>query len=221
MKKTNGTKKVETKAAVTPETKVETSLVDTTVSGNETEIKNETAPETKVEEEVKTEEQAPEKTEEQAPTQTEENKEVQEEKKEETKKVDLTKKDISESDKSAAIINSLIAKNPTLKIVASDSKTGISFFSGKKRLCKLLKTKRGVTLEINVSLPKDFTKDMTEMESISATTAFKKHLGTMKHLYRGNDAKLIPSIMKEAIAIFKAEIEAAKTKETAEEKKVV
>ncbi len=124
----------------------------------------------------------------------------------------------TETEKTFAAIKSLVAKNPGLKIVESESKTGYSFFSGKKRLCKLLKTKRGVTLEINVQLPQQF-KDLAEMENISASTAFKKHLGTMKHLYRGSDAKLIPSIMKEAIAVFKAELEAAKKQEEAPEKK--
>jgi hypothetical protein len=138
-----------------------------------------------------------------------------EEKKEEKKAE--TKKEISESEKSMNIINGLVRKNPTLKIVPSESKTGWSFFSGKKRLCKLLKTKRGVTLEINVSLPEQF-KTMADMENISATVAFKKHLGTMKHLYRANDAKQIQVIMAEAVAIFKKEIEAEKAKEVEEAK---
>lgn len=202
----------------------------------EMEVKNETqetslvANSEAVNQETKVEEQAPstEGTQENPAPQTEEGQALEvkeEEKKEEVKeevkeekKVDLTKKELSESEKSMTIINGLIAKNQGLKIVASESKTGWSFFSGKKRLCKLLKTKRGVTLEINVSLPQQF-KEMAEMENISATMAFKKHLGTMKHLYRANDSKMVSAIMKEAIAIFKAEMEAAKAQEQAEEKK--
>lgn len=123
----------------------------------------------------------------------------------------------SESEKSITIINKLIDSNKSLKIVAADSKTGTSYFSGKKRLCKLIKTKRGVTLEINVVLPKEM-KELSGMETISISTAHKKHLGTMKHLYRSEDSKQITNIMKAILEVFKQELEAAKKLEEANKK---
>jgi len=187
---------------ITPETSVDDAVkaLEQIVESKETPVE-EDKKETPVVEEEKKEEAAPV---------VEEAQVVEEEKKEEAVLEDKKPKiELSEATKSMAVINTLVARNAGLKIVGSDSKTGTSFFSGKKRLCKLLKTKRGVTLEINVKLSKE-TAGIAGMESISAVLATKKHLGTMKHLYRANDAKQIAAIMKEAIVIFKAELEAEK-----------
>jgi hypothetical protein len=221
-------KKEEVKMEVKDQVVEENTLVDAEASETVQEITEEV--QTTVLEEVKEEVVDQKVAEENPATDTEsqvpaeiapENQEnIPEDKKETEELKNESKIQVSESYKSMKIINSLIAKNSGLKIVATESKTGISYFSGKKRLCKLLKTKRGVTLEINVSLPKQF-KDLAEMETISATVAFKKHLGTMKHLYKPNDARMIGIIMKEAIAVFRSEIEAEKAKDQVQEKQVV
>jgi hypothetical protein len=217
-------KKEEVKMEVKDQVAEENTLVDAEASETVQEITEEiqiTVLEEVVDQKVTEENPVPD-TELQVPAEiAPENQEnIPEDKKETEELKNESKIQVSESYKSMKIINSLIAKNSGLKIVATESKTGISYFSGKKRLCKLLKTKRGVTLEINVSLPKQF-KDLAEMETISATVAFKKHLGTMKHLYKPNDARMIGIIMKEAIAVFRSEIEAEKAKDQVQEKQVV
>ena len=104
----------------------------------------------------------------------------------------------TEFEKSLKILRNTVTKNPELKLVEQEAKTGFSYFSGKTRLCKLLKTKRGVTLELNVKLPKKYD-DTPGLQNITAAIAYKKHLGTMKHLYKGGDASLINSLIKAAI----------------------
>lgn len=123
-----------------------------------------------------------------------------------------------ESEKAALVIRDLVSKAPALKLVERESKTGFSYFAGKKRLCKLLKTKKGVRLELNVTLPKKFS-DMPEVDNISLAQARDKHLGTMKHLYRGSDTRHIKSIMAEALKVFK--VEAATEHKTIEAKEEV
>jgi hypothetical protein len=88
-----------------------------------------------------------------------------------------------------------------LKVVENNSKTGVSFFQGKNRLCKVLKTKRGLSIEINVSLPETLKK-LDGMQTIPADVAHKKHLGTMKHMFHGIDASKVKLIMSEAIKEF-------------------
>lgn len=133
----------------------------------------------------------------------------------ETKEVKETKApEITEFEKSLKIIREINLKAPELKIVEQEAKTGFSFFSGKTRLCKLLKTKRGVTLELNIKLPQNF-KDTIGLENISAAQAHKKHLGTMKHLYKGNDASLV----KELILASIQELMVQQVKEKALEEK--
>lgn len=125
---------------------------------------------------------------------------------------------ILEAEKAVKIIRDLISKAGDLKLIENESKTGFSYFAGKKRLCKLLKTKRGVRLEINVELPKKFA-EMPEMENISKEMAHRKHLGTMRHLYRGSDSRHIKAIMMEALKVFKAELEAEQKEEQKQEVK--
>lgn len=120
-------------------------------------------------------------------------------------KVEAAQSNEVESEKAVKVIRELIAKSPDLKIIENESKTGFSYFAGKKRLCKLLKSKRGIRLELNVKLPKKFS-DLPEMDNISKDLAHRKHLGTMKHLYRSSDDKQINAIMVEAIKAFKAEM---------------
>lgn len=119
----------------------------------------------------------------------------------------------SESELSLDIIRKAIKSAPALKLVEAENNTGFSYFMGKKRLCKLLKTKRGVTLEVNVKLT---LKDIPGLETISAAVAHKKHLGTMKHLYRASDHKQVEVLIKDALKVFKSETEEVQKAETVE-----
>ena len=123
----------------------------------------------------------------------------------------------TETEKSLKVIRELVSKNQDLKIIEAEAKTGFSYFAGKKRLCKLLNTKRGVSLEINVKLPKKF-EEVVGMDNISAAMAHKKHLGTMKHHFKSQDSKLIKEIMTAAIEVFKKEVTVAKEEEAKEAK---
>lgn len=137
---------------------------------------------------------------------------------EETMENKETKKEVkkapekTEFEKSLEIIRTLAAKQKDLKLMEQEAKTGYSFFSGKNRLCKILKSKRGITLEVNVKLPEKF-KEIPEIETITAAVAYKKHLGTMKHLYRGQDSKLVKEIITAAIEQMKLELVAKKEDE--------
>lgn len=88
------------------------------------------------------------------------------------------------------------------KIVGKEISTGTSYFQGKTRLCKVLKTKRGISLEINVLLPKEIEEEFF-LEKISAATAYKKHLGTMKYHAKLNDEKALPKLIKSMVEEFK------------------
>lgn len=105
------------------------------------------------------------------------------------------------------------------------NKTGSSFFQGSKRFVKLVQTgKEGVYLEVNVVLPADLVKKAgSAMTSFSKVEASKKHLGTMRHLYRGNDSALVTQILKGAKAAFDQElkteaVQAEKVEKKAKEK---
>lgn len=124
---------------------------------------------------------------------------------------------VVEAEKAVKVIRELVAKNKDLKLIENESKTGFSYFAGKKRLCKLLKTKRGIRLELNVTLPKKYS-ELPEMENISKDLAHRKHLGTMKHLYKSSNDKDLVEIMAAAIETFKLEMKVDEIKEPKEMK---
>ena len=98
------------------------------------------------------------------------------------------------------------------KIVEAEGNTGWSFFEGKDRLGKVLKTKKGFVLEINVVLPETVEKQFV-LQPLLASVAQKKHLGTMKyHPVRTIDDKEIPILIAEMIKAFKA-VQTSKAKE--------
>ena len=101
------------------------------------------------------------------------------------------------------------------KIIAQEAKTGTSFFQGKKRLAKVVQSKRGLTVEINVALPKEM-EEIVGMEKISAAVAYKKHLGTMKYRYKASDAKDLQKIIKAAVTGFKKEMDSETKEEQAQ-----
>lgn len=107
-------------------------------------------------------------------------------------------------EKAYAVVNKKVMAEKSLKFVETDTKTGFSYFAGKKRLCKLLKTKRGISIEFNVDLPEELTKDNPDFKLVSAATAHKKHLGTMKSYFRTADLKELTKVMTAAIESFKS-----------------
>ena len=119
--------------------------------------------------------------------------------------------------KASRIIETEIHINPELKIVATENASGNSYFSGRTRLFKLLKSKRGISLEINVVLPKEFCKTLTTMEDISIATAHAKHLGTMKHHYRSSNANEVCKIIHAILTTFKASIKKEEVKKSIQE----
>lgn len=101
------------------------------------------------------------------------------------------------------IANEVVAKNiKGTKIVANEISTGTSYFQGKNRLLKVLNTKKGITLEVNVVLPEEIEKEYN-LEKISAAVAYKKHLGTMKYSIKLNDDKTLNKLIKATVEEFK------------------
>lgn len=98
-----------------------------------------------------------------------------------------------------------MAEFQDLSVVSQSRTTGTSFFQGNDRLCKVLKTKRGLRIEINVSLPENVAS-IAGMETIAPETAYAKHYGTVRHIYKGESIQDIKEIMIEAISIFKKNI---------------
>ena len=126
---------------------------------------------------------------------------------------------LSEFEKALNEIESHVQINENLKIRKQDNASGNSFFSGKDRLCKLLKTKRGISLEINVTLPKEL-QDLPGMEHISIAIAHAKHLGTMKHHYRSSDSNSVKTIINAIIEIFKTKTTTVSVPTTKTESKI-
>jgi hypothetical protein len=92
-----------------------------------------------------------------------------------------------------------------LHVVIASRTTGTSFFQGNDRLCKVLKTKRGLRIEINVDLPEELIS-LPGMVTIDAAEAYSKHYGTVRHIYKGESLQDIKSVMTEAVRIFKQNI---------------
>ena len=94
------------------------------------------------------------------------------------------------------------------KIVMNESKTGYSYFQGKNRLMKVLKSKKAVKVELNVQLSKEFLDSVKSdneviITDISIDLAKKKHLGTMKHMLQSNNPKALEKYIMESIKVFK------------------
>jgi hypothetical protein len=143
-------------------------------------------------------------------------KKAPEAKKTEIKNDTETKKpedNLLESEKAYKLIQEKIEKKENLKIVETDNSSGFSYFSGRQRLFKLLRSKRGVSLEINIQLEKEFTKEFPEMEDISIAKAKAKHMGTMKHHYKASDVSKLSKILDKIILTFEDSIK-TETKQT-------
>jgi hypothetical protein len=104
----------------------------------------------------------------------------------------------TEFEKGIEVINSL-AKDFSPR----EANSGVSYFKGKNRLCKILKTKKGISLEINVRVPKA-TENKFKLESLTDKEAKEKHLGTMKYkVTRMDDTKALKEILPELIKAYK------------------
>lgn len=101
------------------------------------------------------------------------------------------------------LANEAVAKSiKGTKIIGQTISTGTSYFEGKTRLLKVLNTKKGISLEVNVILSKEIEEEYS-LEKISYATAYKKHLGTMKYMVKLNDDKNLLKLIKAAVEEFK------------------
>lgn len=87
--------------------------------------------------------------------------------------------------------------------------TGITYFiTPKQRLCKIIKTKKNLKLELNIYLSDELIKELNENQSvdfqqISKKQAKDKKLGTMKHLVIITHNELTEKIIKDMIDGYK------------------
>lgn len=87
------------------------------------------------------------------------------------------------------------------------AETGFSYFKGKNRLCKVLNSKKGIRLELNVLVPEALEKKHI-MTRITKEVAKAKHLGTMKYsVIALQDAGALKEVIEAALVAFKAEYE--------------
>lgn len=108
----------------------------------------------------------------------------------------------SETIKTLTRIRNLILKDRAF--VERANSTGWTYFKGATRLCKLVKSSKGIILEINTNLPKEL-HELPGMEFISRAKASEKHLGTMKFLYRSQSGEHVKKIIEASLASFKDE----------------
>lgn len=88
------------------------------------------------------------------------------------------------------------------KIVPNEISTGISYFEGKDRIIKILKTKKSSKIEINIILPTEIETKFN-LKKISAQTAYKKHLGTLKYYANINSETELKKLLKIIISEYK------------------
>lgn len=110
----------------------------------------------------------------------------------------------TEFEKSVEVVTSLAKE-----FEARSANTGISYFKGKNRLCKVLNSKKGVRIEVNVTVPKAVEAKF-KMEPISIETAKKKHLGSMKYsVVTLDDSGVVKEFIGHLLSSFKATFEVA------------
>lgn len=106
----------------------------------------------------------------------------------------------------------------SLEIKPREAGSGVSYFKGKNRLCKINKTKKGIKLELNVEVPKAI-ENKFKMEKLTEKEAKDKHLGTMKYrAFSLQDTKELTEVIKAALAAYKSLYE-PKVEEAKEEPK--
>jgi len=103
------------------------------------------------------------------------------------------------------------------KIVGGEISSGKSYFEGKKRLCKILKSKKGYSVEINVRFDKVIEKEFG-LRFIMLEERKVKKLGSMKYFYSSNKLEDVKKILKLMVIRFKEELIEEKGKKELEEK---
>lgn len=100
------------------------------------------------------------------------------------------------------------------------SQTGTSYFKGKERLCKVLNSKKGIRIEVNVFVPKA-VEDKFKMVRLEEGVAKKKHLGTMKYpVIALDDTGSLKELVGHLVKSFEEPTAAAKEEPKAELPKV-
>lgn len=96
--------------------------------------------------------------------------------------------------------------------IPQQNKTGVTFMAGKQRLVKIVNTKKGLKLEINLPLTKATEAKLNKagiLDIISPAMAHQKHLGTMKYLYKGTDTTDLALIIKDCMKAYEKQIAVA------------
>jgi hypothetical protein len=91
------------------------------------------------------------------------------------------------------------------KFIPQENKTGVTFMAGKQRLVKIVNTKKGLKLEINLELSKNLENKLNEsgeLMIISKAMAHQKHLGTMKYLYKSIDTTNLEIAIKDLLKSY-------------------
>jgi hypothetical protein len=115
------------------------------------------------------------------------------------------------------VINKILQEEvKNTKIQITKNSTGVSYFQGRKRLVKVLFTKKGISLEINVILPAPIVKQFN-LQEIPYQIAKQKHLGTMKYHFKQEmvmEEKIYKLLIKSIIKQFLQEMEIEENKNT-------
>jgi hypothetical protein len=91
------------------------------------------------------------------------------------------------------------------KFIPQENKTGVTFMAGKQRLVKIVNTKKGLKLEINLALTKATETKLEQsgiLQPISKAMAHQKHLGTMQYLYKATDITNLDLIVKDCLKTY-------------------
>jgi hypothetical protein len=109
-------------------------------------------------------------------------------------------------EKAVEIVKGLVVET---KFIPQENKTGITFFEGKQRLVKIVKTKKNLKLEINLEMTKSLENKLEKgngiLQKISPALAHEKHLGTMKYLFTDNSEKDVKEIVTNLLKGYQTE----------------
>lgn len=105
--------------------------------------------------------------------------------------------------------------------ISQKNSTGVSFFEGKQRLCKIVKTKKNLKLEINLELSNTMIKKLNDsngiLEKISPQQAKEKKLGTMKYCFKDTTDNLVKEIVIDMLKGYYKNFEYIETNTTKKE----
>lgn len=96
------------------------------------------------------------------------------------------------------IRDAIKAANSKHKFTENDTASGQSIFGPERtRLLKLVKTRTGFILELNVEV-----KPVEGLKVLTPEEAKQKHMGTCRWIYTGSDEKVIKNLVMEAVNNF-------------------